>query len=108
MPGAYIGPYTDIGIGNVIRAKSTLSHHEKIGNFNWIADGSTFGGGVTMADNCFVGLGSTIRNEIIIAEKTFIGAHSYVSQNTLEESVMLGVPAKQREGIKSIDIVSKV
>ena len=108
MPGAYIGPYTDIGIGNVIRAKSTLSHHEKIGNFNWIADGSTFGGGVTMADNCFVGLGSTIRNEIIIAEKTFIGAHSYVSQNTLEESVMLGVPAKQREGIKCIDIVSKV
>lgn len=108
MPGVYVGPYSSVGIGNVIRANCALSHHEAIGNFNWIADGCTFGGGVTMKDNCFVGLGSTIRNEVTIAEKTFVGAHSYVSIDTPADSVILGVPAKLKPEVTSIDIIGRV
>lgn len=108
MPGVYVGPYSNVGIGNVIRANCALSHHEAIGNFNWIADGCTFGGGVTMKDNCFVGLGSTIRNEVTIAEKTFVGAHSYVSIDTPADSVILGVPAKLKPEVTSIDIIGRV
>ena len=108
MPGVYIGPYSNIGVGNVIRANSVLSHHDNVGNFNWIADGCIFGGGVSVDNNSFVGLGSTIRNEISIANYTFIGAHSYLSRNTMPESVLMGVPASLKRNIKSLDIINRV
>lgn len=108
MPGVYIGPYSNIGIGNIIEANSTLPHHNTIGNFNWIAPGCTFGGGVNMENNCFVGLSSVVRNEIIIRNMTLIGAHSYISKDTQQESVMLGSPAIMKPHLKPMDVIKKV
>lgn len=95
MPGAYIGPYSEIGIGNVIRSNCVLSHHDKIGNFNWIADGSVFGGGAVIGNNCFLGLNSTIRNEIAIADRTFLGAKSYLGYSSECDGAYIGIPAKR-------------
>lgn len=108
MPGVYIGPFTTLGICNVIRSGCVLSHHEKIGDFNWIADGCTYGGRVVQDNNCFVGLGSTIRNSVSIADQTFIGAHSYLSSNTMKEGVYIGNPAKIKPNTTSHNIINRV
>lgn len=107
MPGAYVGPYSKLGLCNVERAGCVLSHHERIGNFNWIADGCTYGGDVVQGNNSFIGLGTTVRNGISIADNTFVGAHSYLNHNSAIDSVYYGNPAVKQE-ISSFEIINKV
>lgn len=107
MPGAYIGPFSNVGLCNVVRSRSVLSYHEKVGNFNWIADGCTYGGDVVQGNNCFIGLGTTVRNGISIADNTFVGAHSYLHHNTSYDSVYYGNPTVKQE-MTSFEIISKV
>ena len=107
LPGAYVGPYSQLGICTVVRPGTVLAHHDLIGDYNWIADGCTFGGGVKMGSFCFIGLGTTIRNEISIADYTFIGAHSYIRKNTNNNGVYYGVPATET-GKTSKDVIKLV
>ena len=108
MPNIQNGPISTLGVGNVIRSGCVLSHHETIGDFNWIADNCTLGGKVVQGNNCFLGLGSTIRNEISIADKTFVGAHSYLSSDSIYEGAYVGSPAKIISGKKSVEIITRV
>lgn len=107
MPGTYIGPLSEIGLCTVIRPGTVLAHHDIIGNYNWIADGCTFGGGVAVGDNCFIGLGTTVRNEISIANRTLIGAQSYIGMNTEEGKAYYGVPGKVADK-ESFEIINRV
>lgn len=107
MPGCYIGPYSEIGKCTVVRPGTVLAHHDKIGDYNWIADSCTFGGGVKMGDNCFIGLGSTVRNELSIEDYTLVGAHTYIGKNTEKNKVYYGVPAKVANG-NSLEIIKRI
>lgn len=107
LPGAYIGPFSQIGVCTVVRPGTVLAHHDLIGDFNWIADGCTFGGGVKMGNFGFIGLGTTVRNEISIADDTFIGAHSYVRKNTERNRAYYGVPAIEI-GKESKEVIKQV
>lgn len=108
LPGCYIGPFSIIGKCNVIKSGVHIPHHCQLGNFNWIAGGTIFGGGVKMEDYCFIGLGSTIRNEIFIANETFIGANAYLSFSTEPCGVYYGVPARKITDKISLDVINKV
>lgn len=108
LPGAYIGPYSTVGVCSVIRPGTVLAHHDVVGDFNWIADGCTFGGGVKVGNSCFIGLGTTVRNEVCIADYTLVGAHTYMGRNTEFEKVYYGVPGKIVEGKTSFEIIKNV
>ncbi len=108
LPGAYVGPYSEIGICTVIRPGAVLAHHDVIKDYNWIADGCTFGGGVKVGNHCFFGLGTTVRNEINVADYTFSGAQSFIGQDTVFMKAYVGVPAKEMHGKTSHEVVSKV
>lgn len=108
LPGTYIGPFSEIGICTVIRPGTVLAHHDIIKDYNWIADGCTFGGGVKVGNNCFFGLGTTVRNEINVANYTFSGAQSFIGQDTAFMKAYIGVPAKEIHGKTSYEVVSKV
>ena len=108
LPGTYLGPFSEVGICTVVRPGSVLAHHDVIGDFNWIADGCTFGGGVRMGSHCFLGLGTTVRNEISISDYTFTGAQTYLGRDTERYGAYIGVPSKKIEGSSSIEAVIKV
>ena len=107
LPGTYIGPYSKIGVGTVVRPGTVLAHHDLIGDFNWIADGCTFGGGVKMGNKCFVGLGSTVRNEVTLADYTLVGAHTYIGKNTEINTTYYGVPGRgtEKDSLETIKCV---
>lgn len=108
MPGSYVGPFCKLGLCNIIKFGVSLPHHVNIGNFNWIAGGTIFGGKAQVGNHCFIGLSSTIRNEIVIADETFIGAKSYMSSNTKVGSAYYGIPAKLVEDRTSQEIINRV
>lgn len=108
MPGSYIGPFCSIGICNILKYGVSLPHHVIVGNFNWIAGGTVFGGKAIVGNNCFIGLSSTIRNEIIIANRTFLGAKSYLGHDTVEDCAYYGIPAKQIVAKTSSEIIKRV
>lgn len=108
LPGTYVGPYTELGLCNVVRPGTVLAHHDIIGDYNWIADGCTFGGGVRMNNFCFLGLGTTVRNEVTIADHTFVGAQSYISLDTKKCTPYIGIPAKVIPGKTSYEVIKKV
>lgn len=108
MPGAYVGPYSKLGVCCVLWPGSVLAHHNILGDYNWVAPSSCFGGGSSSGKNCFFGLGSTVRNGINIADYTFIGAQTYICKDSFSNGVYLGVPAKQMTEMNSIEIVTRV
>ncbi len=92
FPNVTIDRFTKIGIGNIFYPASLLSHHSTVGDYNFFAVKSCVCGHVTIENNCFIGANSTIRNGIFIADKTLVGACSYISKNTVANSVY--VPSK--------------
>lgn len=80
-PGVYIGPYVRIGKCVVLQMNACITHHIFIGDFSFIAAGSTLGGDVNVGNNCFIGLNSTIRNGISIGSQVLVGAHCFVNKS---------------------------
>lgn len=96
-PGAYIGPYVKLGMCNIIHPNATLTHHDIIGDYNFICAGVCVGGDVTISNNCFIGLNSTIKNGLFISPYTLIGSASNVIRSTIDKGVYLGNPARSQE-----------
>jgi acetyltransferase-like isoleucine patch superfamily enzyme len=78
-----IGPY------NVINAND-----HKIGKKNLIRDKEFIYGDVKIGKNCWTGAFTSIKKNVEIANNSIIGAHSFVTRNTLENSINYGVPSK--------------
>jgi len=78
-----IGPY------NIINAND-----HKIGLKNLIRDKEFIYGDVIIRENCWTGAFTSIKKDVEIAKNSVIGAHSFVTKNTLENSINYGVPSK--------------
>jgi sugar O-acyltransferase (sialic acid O-acetyltransferase NeuD family) len=87
-----IGPYCEIGCGNIFYPCSHLAHHSTVGDFNFFAISSSIAGHVKVGNQCFFGNNSTTRDKIIIADKTLLGAGGYLAVNSNEGDVY--VPAR--------------
>jgi sugar O-acyltransferase (sialic acid O-acetyltransferase NeuD family) len=101
---AIIGPFAEIGIGNIIWAGANIAHDTKIGNFNFFAIESAVAGNVKIGDHCFFGNNCTIKNGIRISDYTLVGAGCYVAHDT--EAYSVHVPARSvvLAGKRSLDI----
>ena len=95
LPFAQLGVNTTIGDGNIIFSNSIIEHDCKIGNNVNIAVGVNIAGSVTIEDNVFIGVGVNIIDGITIKANSIIGAGSTVLNDTEENSVYVGTPAKR-------------
>lgn len=71
-----VGVKSTIGDGNVFDS-GFLSHHCKMGNFNYFTENSC-GGSIQVGDCCFVGMNSCLKNGIKLPDKTLVGACAYL------------------------------
>lgn len=81
---------------NIFLAGNIINHNCVFGSFNTCASANVFAGGVIVKNNCFIGLGSSVRNNVTIENNTLIGMGSNVLENTNEDSVLYGNPAKEK------------
>lgn len=103
LSGAYIGKNAKIGVANIFWNHCNISHDAIIGDFNYFAPSTTFGGFVTVKNKCFFGLGSIVRNGLTISDSTLVGAGAYIDTNTEPHGVY--VPARSTKlQHKSLDM----
>lgn len=106
MPGAFVGPYVELGVSDIIYANVSLTHHITIGDFVFIGSGCVVGGNVKIGDNCFVGLNSTIKNKAKIPSYTLIGSGTNILSSITEGkgAVYVGNPARCLADKRSVDV----
>ena len=111
-PNSILGKDTSLGEGNVVMAgviinslstiknhcilntNSSVDHDCLIFDFASIAPGVTIGGNVTIGTYSHIGIGSNIFHNVTIGNNCIIGGGSLICENTQENSIYYGSPAK--------------
>jgi sugar O-acyltransferase (sialic acid O-acetyltransferase NeuD family) len=94
LPGVTVDVGVTIGDNVLINAGSIIAHHTSIGDNSFIAPGVHIAGLVTIEESCFIGIGSIIKDSICIKKMSIVGAGSLVLNDTEENSISIGAPAK--------------
>jgi sugar O-acyltransferase (sialic acid O-acetyltransferase NeuD family) len=99
--GSFLLPRCTLDFGVVLKDNVllntgvTIAHHTVVSENCFIGPGVRMAGLIRMMPNCFIGTGATITNSIEIARNSVVGAGAVVIKSTSEDSVSVGVPAKQ-------------
>lgn len=106
--------YNNIGIGNIFTQHSIFTSNINIGNFNYFNIGCTIGhdveigncnvfnptcnisGKVEIGNNNLFGVNSTVLENLKIGSNNIIGASSLITKNVGDNSLMVGIPAKNK------------
>lgn len=91
----HIGPYVKIGDHNIINTNAVIEHECRIGNFCHIGPNSTISGRSILGNNVFLGVGSTVIDKIKITDNVIVGAGAVVVNDILEAGTYVGVPARK-------------
>ncbi len=94
MPGSIINVDSSIGKNCIINSGAIIEHDCKIGNHCHIAPGAHLSGDVGIGDLSFLGIGSTVIQGIKIAKNVTIGAGSVVTNDILDNRVVMGNPTR--------------
>lgn len=102
--GNIIQDNVDISIGlemgdyNFVNYGTFLGHDVVIGNYCVISPQSKICGKVRLQDKTFIGVSATVLQGLEIGESSTIGAGAVVTKSVPDEKIMVGVPAKEKEG----------
>ena len=91
-----VQPFVKIGSNTTIWSGNHLGHHSTIGNHVFIASHVVVSGGVTIEDQCFIGVNATVRDHISIGKGTILGAGALVMRNTNPFSIYAPEPTQPR------------
>jgi sugar O-acyltransferase (sialic acid O-acetyltransferase NeuD family) len=95
---AMLRPFVQIGDGVLVNPGVNISHHVRIGDNCFFAAEACIGGSAIIGSRCFLGLNSTVRDGVTVASRCIIGAGAVVTEDTEENGIYFGVPAKRRPG----------
>jgi sugar O-acyltransferase (sialic acid O-acetyltransferase NeuD family) len=91
---ATINPLVKIGKGVICNTNCSIDHECVINEFAHIAPGAVLCGNVTIGTKTFVGANAVIKQGIAIGNNCIIGAGAVVVKNVLDNTTVVGVPAK--------------
>lgn len=85
-----------IGKGVLLNTNVTIGHDVTVGNFCNINPGARLAGRITIGEGAFIGIGATIIENITVGAGATIGAGSVVIRDVPENSIVYGVPAREK------------
>lgn len=97
MAGAIINADAIIGDNVIINTGAIVEHDCHIGEHVHIAPGARLSGGVVVEAGAHIGSGACIRQGIQIGKQAVIGMGAVVVRDVLPNTVVMGVPAKQKK-----------
>lgn len=94
---AFVGVGCYLGEGVIISEGTVLSHNITVKSYCFFSDGVVVGGHATIGRNSFLGLNSTIKSNCRIGDYNIIGSGANVINNTEDNCVATGNPAKVKK-----------
>jgi sugar O-acyltransferase (sialic acid O-acetyltransferase NeuD family) len=95
FPGCTLDFGAELGDNVLLNTGVTIAHHSRVGANAFFGPGVTIAGLVNIGESCFVGVGSTILDCLTIGRNSTIGGGAVVINDTNENSVSVGVPARE-------------
>ncbi|MHB1126568.1 MAG: acetyltransferase [Bacillota bacterium] len=95
MAGAIIQSGAKIGMNTILNTRASIDHDCIIGDHVHLAPGVVLSGGVTVGYGTHIGVGATVIQGITIGTNALISAGSLVIKDVMDESKVMGVPAKE-------------
>ena len=95
---------TVVGRGSKIDNLCHIAHNVRIGKNVMIVAGSVICGSVHIKDGAYIAPGAIIKNQVVIGEKCIIGMGSVVLNDTQNEKVLAGVPARNLRDVNNEDL----
>lgn len=92
-----IQPFVEIGNNVVLWSGNHVGHHSKVRDHVFITSHVVISGGVTIEEECFLGVNSTIRDHLVIGKGSIIGANAYVHKNAPNKSLYRGLVSVREE-----------
>jgi acetyltransferase EpsM len=94
--GAIINAGVTVNDNVIINTGAIIEHEVIIGKNTHVGPGVKIGGRVKIGNNSFVGIGSTIKDYINIGDNAQIGAGSVIIRDVESNTIVYGVPGKQK------------
>ena len=85
---------TKVGYGSFLDHYVYVSHNSSIGKNNIIAGRTTFCGGSSVQDNCFLGVNTLIKEKVKLGSNILTGLGSVIIKDIPSDEVWAGNPAK--------------
>ena len=85
-----------IGSNNIFNLNTTIGHDTIIGDCNVFNPGVNISGNVKIGDRNLFGTNSTVLQMLHINDDNILGASSLATKNINNNSIMIGVPAKEK------------
>ena len=94
-PGSVINIGAKVKMGVIVNTGATIDHDCILEDFSSVQPGVHLAGGVKIGKRSQVGIGACIKQYIEVGSDVFVGGGAMVIKNVLENTTVLGVPAKQ-------------
>lgn len=94
MANAVVNADASIGEGVILNTGAIVEHDCIVGKFAHISPNAALGGGVSVGEGSQVGIGASIRPLARIGRNCVIGAGSVILDETPDNAVVAGVPAR--------------
>lgn len=94
LPFAVVNACVKIGYGVIVNTSSVVEHDNILNEFCSLAPGVKTGGNVEVGCRTAISLGCSISPGVKIGKDNIIGANSFVKNDTRDNSIYYGIPAK--------------
>ena len=92
--GVVVNPYARIGIGSILNTGCSIDHDCCLADYVHVSPGARLAGGVNVGQSSWIGIGASIRQSINIGSNVKVGAGAVVVDDTPDDLIVVGVPAK--------------
>lgn len=96
MAGVAVNTGVRIGNNVIIFSNAVIEHNCTLEDHVYISPGVLLGGHVTVKERAMLGIGSIIMPQRTIGSNATVGAGSVVTRDITEDTVVVGVPARER------------
>lgn len=94
MAGAIINPFAMVGLGCIVNTAATIDHDCKLGDCVHISPGVNLAGAVLVGDLSWIGIGAIVKQCVEVGSSVMVGAGAVVVKDVIDNSVVVGIPAR--------------
>lgn len=102
LSGSVFSNSSQVGTGCIIYYNTVVTHHCRIGDFVEIAPSVNISGRCVIGSYSKIGANVTILPDITIGTNVVIGAGAVVTKDILDNSMVVGIPAKVIKNLKPL------